>query len=200
MCFPPESVFICVHLWLHSFSVEHAHTVYFSLGSNVGDRAANIARAVEALAAAGLEISRLSSLYQTEPVGFRTQPWFLNCCLEAETHLMPRQLLHIVREIEQRLGRHRSVRNGPRAIDIDILLYGSSRVRMADFDLPHPRMAERRFVLVPLCEIAPTLRHPLLGKTVAELLAGTPDHSRVVRWREPLKTKGLDRLSDCGGH
>ena len=161
----------------------NAHTVYFSLGSNVGDRAANIARAMEALASAGVNITRQSSLYQTEPVDFRTQSWFLNCCLEAETALMPRQLLRVVREIEHTLGRRRMVARGPRTIDIDILLYGSSRVRMRDLELPHPRMAERRFVLVPLNEIAPALRHPTLKNTVAGLLADLRDRSRVVKHR-----------------
>ncbi len=163
--------------------MSQAKTIYVSLGSNVGDRGAQIARAVEALAAAGVRIIRQSSLYATQPVDFTTQNWFLNCVLEAETELMPRQLLHTIQEIERRLGRKRLVPGGPRAIDIDILLYGTSVVRAPELTVPHPRMAERRFVLVPLCEIAAGLRHPTLNKTIADLLAETADRSWVRRWR-----------------
>ncbi len=160
-----------------------AKTIYLSLGSNVGDRAARIARAVEALAAAGLRVARQSSLYSTEPVDVRTQSWFLNCVLEAETDLMPRQLLRVLQGVEHSLGRKKLVRRGPRAIDIDLLLYGASVVHAAELEVPHPRMAERRFVLVPLAELAPMLRHPTLHRTVSELLAETPDRSSVRRWR-----------------
>jgi len=159
-----------------------AKTIYLSLGSNLGDRGAQIARAVEALAAAGVRVARQSSLYATEPVDFRSQNWFLNCVLEAETELMPRQLLHAIQEIERRLGHKRLVRRGPRAIDIDILFYGTSVLRAPDLEVPHPRMPTRRFVLVPLREIAAGLRHPTLKKTVAQLLAETPDRSQVRRW------------------
>ncbi len=159
--------------------------VYLSLGSNLGDRAAHLARAMELLAAAGVRVLRRSSLYATEPVDVRGQQWFLNCVLEAETRLMPRQLLRLVLDIEHRLGRRRLVRRGPRVIDIDILLYGSTHVRSPELELPHPRMAERRFVLVALNEIAPALAHPTLRKTVAELLAETLDRSSVRRWEAP---------------
>ena len=160
-----------------------ARTIYLSLGSNLGDRAAQIARAVEALVAAGVKVTRQSALYATEPVGFSAQGWFLNCVLEAETELMPRQLLRVLQEVERSLGRRRMVPRGPRTMDIDILLYGASAVRMADLEVPHPRMAERRFVLVPLAELSPTLRHPTLHKTMLELLAETRDRSQVRRWR-----------------
>ncbi len=160
-----------------------AKTIYLSLGSNVGDRAAQIARAVEALAAAGLRVARQSSLYSTEPLDVPTQSWFLNCVLEAETDLMPRQLLCVLQGVERSLGRKKLVRRGPRAIDIDLLLHGASVVHAAELEVPHPRMAERRFVLVPLAELAPMLRHPTLHKTVSELLAETPDRSSVRRWR-----------------
>ncbi len=158
--------------------------IYLSLGSNVGDRAGQIARAVEALTDAGVRILRQSSLYATEPVDFPIQNWFLNCVIEAETDLMPRQLLHALQQIERSIGRKKMVERGPRAIDIDILLYGTSVVRAPELQIPHPRMAERRFVLVPLAEIAPSLRHPTLYKAIADLLADTPDQSRVRRWQE----------------
>ncbi|HEX2713830.1 MAG TPA: 2-amino-4-hydroxy-6-hydroxymethyldihydropteridine diphosphokinase [Candidatus Acidoferrales bacterium] len=161
-----------------------ARTIYLSLGSNVGDRMAQVGRAVEALAAAGVKVSRQSSLYATEPVpaeAARTQRWFLNCVLEAETEMMPRQLLRVLQEVERRLGRRRMAGGGPRAIDIDLLLYGSSVIRAADLRVPHPRMAERRFVLLPLAELSPSLRHPTLHKTILELLAETPDRSQVRR-------------------
>ncbi len=158
-------------------------TVYLSLGSNLGDRRAHLARAQQALQAAGIRILRQASLYATEPVGRATQPWFLNTVVEAETELMPRQLLRAVQDIERRLGRRRLVRSGPRVVDIDILFYGTSVVRSAELQIPHPRLAERRFVLAPLRELAPTLRHPILGRTVAELLATVPDYAQVRRWR-----------------
>jgi len=157
-------------------------TVYLSLGSNIGDRAANLARGIEALAARGVRVTRQSSLYETEPVELREQAWFLNCVVEAETDLMPIQLMHALLAIERELGRLRRVVKGPRLIDMDILLFGTSVVRMAELEIPHPRMVERRFVLVPFVEIAPAVRHPILRKTIAELLAKTPDRSEVRRW------------------
>lgn len=159
-------------------------TIYLSLGSNMGDRAGNIRRAIDALGARGVRVTRESSLYETEPLEIRDQAWFLNCVVEAETDLMPQQLMRALLEIERELGRKRRVPRGPRLIDMDILLFGSSAVHAAELEIPHPRMAERRFVLVPFAEIAPGVRHPVLKKTIAELLAETPDRSEVRR-QEP---------------
>lgn len=154
---------------------------FLSLGSNVGERAEHIARAIAALNDAGVRVVRQSSLYRTEPVDFEVQSWFLNCAVEAETELMPRQLLRVTRQIERGLGSRKLVRRGPRTIDIDILLYGTARIATPELEIPHPRMAERRFVLVPLVEIAPTLHHPTLRRTIAELLANCPDRSAVTK-------------------
>ena len=157
-------------------------TVYLGLGTNLGDRAANLERAMERLGASGVDVVRRSSLYATEPVGFGPQHWFLNCAVEAETELMPRQLLRATQQVEREMGRRRMVRNGPRVVDVDILFYGSSVVNMADLVIPHPRVTERRFVLIPLREIAPGLRHPTLRRTMGELLALTTDRSEVRVW------------------
>ena len=154
-------------------------TTYLSLGSNLGDRERNLRSAIDRLAAPGLRVLRVSPVYETEPVGCSDQRWFLNLVMEAETSLFPLQLLARTQKIERALGRVRMVPNGPRTIDIDILLYGTSVMRTARLEIPHPRMIERRFVLVPLNDLAPALRHPVTRATVAEMLRAAP--AAVVR-------------------
>ena len=158
--------------------VESAKT-YLSLGSNVGDRHANLREAIAALERIGVRVLRVSSIYETEPVDYLHQGWFLNCVVEAETALEPLALLCALRGIEVAMGSTKPVPKGPRLIDMDVLLYGNETVDTAELQVPHPRMRSRRFVLVPLAEIAPELRHPSWNETVQELLAGTPDRSAV---------------------
>jgi 2-amino-4-hydroxy-6-hydroxymethyldihydropteridine diphosphokinase len=143
-------------------------SVYLSLGSNVGDREANLKRAIERLGAIG-RVLAVSSFYETEPVEFTRQAWFLNCVALLETEMMPRQLLAAVLGVERAMGRRRTEKKGPRIIDIDILLYADTVVKTAQLTIPHPAMQARRFVLEPLTEIAPEVRHPVLKRTVREL-------------------------------
>jgi 2-amino-4-hydroxy-6-hydroxymethyldihydropteridine diphosphokinase len=149
-------------------------TVYLSLGSNVGDREANLRTALERLPAAGVAVLRVSPIYETEPVAFTNQRWFLNLAVEATTELFPLQLLARIQRVERALGRVRTIVNGPRTIDIDILLYGQAVVGRPELEIPHPRMAERRFVLAPLADLAPEVRHPVTRKTVREMLEAAP--------------------------
>jgi len=154
---------------------------YLSLGSNLGDRRANIERALARLESAGVHVFRVSAFYRTEPVGYKPQPWFLNCAAEAKTDLMPLQLLRRCQAVQRELGRRPVVRNGPRAIDIDILLYEGAILHSAELTIPHPRMAERRFVLVPLSEIAGGEQHPVTQRTIREMLGETADRSGVLK-------------------
>jgi len=157
-------------------------TVYLSLGSNLGDRARNLEAAIRHVAELG-QIVAQSSFYETEPVDVERQPWFLNCVVALETELMPRQLLSRVLAIEQKMGRRRTQPKGPRTIDIDILLFGGSVVETPALTVPHPAMHERRFVLEPLAEIAPDLRHPVFKKTVREMLNALPQGAAVHKFK-----------------
>ncbi len=155
--------------------------VYLSLGSNVGDREANLRRGLEGLNQLG-EVRAISSFYETEPVDNTRQPWFLNCAVALESEKMPKQLLSAVLNIEQEMGRRRPPKQpkGPREIDIDILLFGKSVVDTKGLTIPHPAMHQRRFVLEPLAEIAPDQRHPVFKQTIRELLDALPP-GQVVR-------------------
>jgi 2-amino-4-hydroxy-6-hydroxymethyldihydropteridine diphosphokinase len=151
-------------------------TAYIALGSNLGDRAKTLASATHRMRRLG-RVEACSSLYETEPVGFHDQPAFLNSVLALETELDPLSLLHSLLAIERELGRDRSqgVLNGPRILDLDLLLMGGTVVATEELTLPHPGLVQRRFVLAPLAEIAPQLRHPQRNQTIAELLARLPD-------------------------
>jgi 2-amino-4-hydroxy-6-hydroxymethyldihydropteridine diphosphokinase len=164
--------------------------IYLSLGSNLGDRAANLQHAIEALSEMGVRVLRHSSIYETEPVDFLAQPWFLNCVVEAETSLGPRQLVEALQSIERKLGSRKLVPRGPRIIDLDILFCGTDVIHEDGLEIPHPRVAERRFVLVPLAELAPELCHPILRKTAAELLAAAQDRSAVRVWQPSQGASG----------
>lgn len=157
--------------------------IFLSLGSNLGDRAANLERAIGALPEAGVRVLRRSAIYETEPADFLEQPWFLNSVLEGETSLAPRPLLAGLQGIEAMLGSRKIIPRGPRIIDLDILFYGDHIIHDPGMDIPHPRLSARKFVLVPLAEIAPEFRHPVLRKTAAEMLAAVQDHSAVRLWQ-----------------
>ncbi len=153
---------------------------FIALGSNVGDREGNLRRAIAALGRYS-KVTAVSSVYETEPMYHEDQGWFLNCVVSAETELRPRELLDALRKIEVEMGRERGVRYGPRVIDLDILLYGAEIVSEPGLEIPHPKIAERQFVLAPLDEISPDLVLPLLGRKVSEIAGALKSDKRVVR-------------------
>lgn len=152
--------------------------VYLSLGSNLGDRAENLQQAITHLEKIG-KVVAVSAFYETEPIEFAAQPWFLNCAVKLDTEKMPRQMLSAVLDVEQRMGRRRIQKNGPRTIDIDILLFGSSIIETQGLIIPHPALHLRRFVLEPMTEIAPEVRHPAFKRTMRELRDALPPGQAV---------------------
>jgi 2-amino-4-hydroxy-6-hydroxymethyldihydropteridine diphosphokinase len=162
-------------------------TVYLGLGSNIGNSQQMLQAAIDRLDSSDLRVRRVSSVYKTEPQERRNQHWFLNAAVEAETDLFPRQLLARIAKIEQQLGRRRMLANGPRTIDIDVLFYGSFIVQTPELTIPHPRFAERRFVLMPMAELAPELRDPVTHRTMRDLLAATAGQAvRKIEFRPVL--------------
>lgn len=157
---------------------------YLSLGSNIGDRDGHLRDAIARLAAEGRVVA-VSSFYETEPVEVTDQAWFLNCAVALETTDTPEGLMAALLKIEREMGRQRVQRKGPRTIDLDILLFGDAIVDSSDLTIPHPALHRRRFVLAPLTEIAPDVRHPVLKKTIRELLDALPTGQEV---RKTTKT------------
>jgi 2-amino-4-hydroxy-6-hydroxymethyldihydropteridine diphosphokinase len=164
-------------------STRMPHLAYFSLGSNLGDRESHLRDALARLEANGCIVA-LSSFYETEPVDFTDQAWFLNCAVALETTQPPEELLASILRIEQQMGRERTQRKGPRIIDIDILLFDDAIIDSPALTIPHPAMHERRFVLQPLAEIAPQTKHPARGKTIQELLDALPPGQEVRRYEK----------------
>jgi 2-amino-4-hydroxy-6-hydroxymethyldihydropteridine diphosphokinase len=164
-------------------AMDGAMKYYLGLGANIGDPAENLAETRARLEKNGVRILAASSLYRTEPVGRPGQPWFLNQAIAVESGLTPLKLLNLAKRIERDLGRRSGPRNGPRPIDIDILLAGEVLVRGKRLTIPHPRMADRNFVLAPLAEIAPDAVHPVFFETIATLRRRSKDSARIVRLR-----------------
>lgn len=159
-------------------------SAFIGLGSNLGDRAGNLLLGIRGMLSAGLPVTRLSQIYETEPVDTFPQPQFLNLVAELVGPNLPppQELMSQLLRIELSLGRMREKTKGPRTIDLDLLLYGDEKLETEALTLPHPRMHMRRFILVPLAELCPNLRHPTLKRTIEELLSETSDRSEVKLW------------------
>ena len=164
-------------------SIGRKSRVYLGLGSNIGTKESNLSRALKLLPDL-VTVSEVSSIYESEPVGLKDQPWFTNIVCAAYTDLSPRKLLAYLKHIEGQMGRIMSFKDGPRIIDIDILFYGDQIIDTPDLTIPHPRIAERAFVLHPLSELNPLLFHPVESRTVAQMLSALnrPERVKKRRW------------------
>jgi 2-amino-4-hydroxy-6-hydroxymethyldihydropteridine diphosphokinase len=158
-----------------------AETVFLSLGTNLGDREKNLRGAIAALPGIGFRVQKVSSFYETEPVDYLDQPWFLNCVVQGETQVPAPDLLLALRGIEINMGSKKEIPKGPRLIDMDILLCGNVTIATEALQIPHPRMLLRKFVLAPLAEIAPDATHPSWNATAKEMLARVADPSDIRR-------------------
>src|SRR4030042_2792233 len=156
--------------------------VFLGLGSNIGKKEANIKKALYLLSEIG-EVKKTSHLYLTEPVGIIKQDWFLNCAVQIETNMDPQKLLTALKSIERKLGRIKTVKNGPRTIDIDILFYGDRIVKKTHLVIPHPFLQDRLFVLQPMMDLAPSFIHPLLKKSIQDLYTNHPKSQKVQRYK-----------------
>jgi 2-amino-4-hydroxy-6-hydroxymethyldihydropteridine diphosphokinase len=172
-------------------SIGRKSRVYLGLGSNIGNKESNVARALQLLPEQ-VTVGEISSIYESEPVGFKDQPWFVNVVCSVYTDLSPRKLLEYLKHIEGQMGRIMSFKNSPRVIDIDILFYGDQIIDTPELIIPHPRIAERAFVLQPLSELDPLLFHPVKAQTVAQLLTALDEPERVKKRKwSALYGKGL---------
>jgi len=162
---------------------------FLSLGSNLGDRRKNLDRALSLLKKEGVEILKISSLYETQPVDFPSQPWFYNQLIEVEANVDPEAFLDLLKKIEQKLGRKRGIQKGPRIIDMDIILAEGNVIREKELKIPHPRMEKRNFVLLPFVEISPDTVHPVLNENMKDLWKKSNDRSIVKQIKEPAGRK-----------
>ena len=146
------------------------HNVFIAIGTNLGDKEENIRQSIKKMEQNNIHIIKKSNVYKTMPYGYKNQPVFLNCVVQAETMLSPEELLYVLLSIEKQMGRKRKIHWGPRIIDLDIIFYDNLIINSSNLKIPHPDMQNREFVLKPLCDIAPNFVHPVLHKTVKELL------------------------------
>ena len=159
-----------------------AKKAYISIGSNIGDKIGNCKNAIELLNEhPQVKVTKISDFYETEPVGYKEQEWFVNCAVEIKTDLNPKELLLLCRTIEAKLGREKKIKYGPRTIDLDILLYNNDIIDNTDLKIPHPEMHKRGFVLKPLSDIAADVVHPALKRTIIELLNNLTEEAAVKK-------------------
>ena len=166
--------------------MKNENIIYLSLGTNLGNRKSNLKKAIDYLQKNTIKIEKISSIYETEPVGYKNQPFFYNICIKANTKLTPERLLKVLKKIEKKIGRKKGKRWGPRIIDIDILFYNNIILSKKNLKIPHPEILRRKFVLKPLCEIDSKIIHPEFNLTVVELFKKTDFKEKVKRLNKKL--------------